>query len=197
MPSEEYDYLTQLFTRSAFDESLSHYSGCATADCPNSLIMADIDHFKKVNDSYGHQIGDQVLSELARRLKAVAEGKGHAYRFGGEEFALILPNHDPEEALAVAERARQDVERAKVGTVTATCSYGVASVPTHATAPEEWLKKADEALYDAKALGRNIVRLSGEPPPKADQPRETLRKLAVAGHLSDEEKESMRLRLLQ
>lgn len=119
---------------------------------------------RKVNDTSGHQAGDAVLTELARRLKKTVSGKGFAYRYGGEEFAVILPNHTTDEALAVAERVRRSVEGEAVGGLSVTSSYGVALVPAHASTIEQWLKKADEALYDAKHLGRNLVCPVGRTP---------------------------------
>jgi diguanylate cyclase (GGDEF)-like protein len=159
--------------------------------------MADIDHFKKINDGHGHQAGDAVLRDVALRLRESTDGKGFAYRYGGEEFAVILPNHTPDEALAVAERARRWLEVAPAGGVMVTSSYGVATIPVHAKSAEEWVSKADKALYDAKHQGRNLVRVSGEPPPEPGRPRQPARKLAVAGTLSDEANQAMRLEILR
>src|SRR3989442_1229427 len=178
MATDACDHLTQLLTRAAFEADLLRYYNEATADQPASLIIADIDHFKKVNDNHGHQAGDAVLKELAHRLRQTIQGKGFAYRYGGEEFAVILPNHTADEALAVAERARREVEMARAGSVPVTSSYGVAVVPLHASCVDQWLKKADEALYDAKRLGPNLVRVSGEPPPEAGQAKRHARKRA-------------------
>jgi diguanylate cyclase (GGDEF)-like protein len=168
-----------------------------TADQPSALVMADVDHFKRVNDIHGHQVGDAILRELGQRLRQATQGKGSAYRYGGEEFAAILPNHTEAEALAVAERARHAVEASKVGCVAVTSSYGVAIAPLQASSAEQWLKKADEALYDAKHLGRNLVRLSGEPPPEAGKTKRPARKPAEPGTLSDEAKEKLRLQILR
>lgn len=197
MASNDYDDLTKLFTRAAFNGALRYHATRATDDQPASLIMADVDHFKKVNDDHGHPKGDAVLKEVARRLLAVASGKGDAYRYGGEEFTVILPNHAPDEALAIAERARRSLEASKVDGLSITSSYGVATVPVHAATPEDWLMKADKALYDAKNLGRNLVRLAGEPPPQPGQSRQPARKQAVPGTLSPEAKEQLRLAILR
>jgi len=195
--TDERDDLTQLLRRAAFDADLSRYFSEATDDQPASLIMADIDYFKKVNDNHGHRAGDAVLKELAHRLQQTTQGKGFAYRYGGEEFAVILPNHTADEALAVAERARRGAEAVRAGAIPVTSSYGVAVVPLHASRVEQWLEKADRALYDAKGLGRNLVRLSGEPPPEEDQVRQPARKRAKPGTLSDEAKEKLRLQILR
>jgi diguanylate cyclase (GGDEF)-like protein len=101
------------------------------------------------------------------RLLLVVAGRGEAYRYGGEEFAAILPNHSAEEALAVAERLRRLVEASPAPAIRVTSSFGVATVPTHAIAAVDWVKRSDEALYDAKRFGRNVVRLYGEPAPEA------------------------------
>lgn len=197
MATDAHDPLTHLLTRAAFDDALERYYKEATADQPASLIIADIDHFKKVNDNHGHQAGDEVLRELACRLLKTIQGKGFAYRYGGEEFAVILPNHTADEALAVAERARREAETAISVAGSVTSSFGVAVVPPHASNVQQWLKKADQALYDAKHLGRNLVRLSGEPPPEAGQVRQPARKQAEPGTLSDEAKEKLRLQILR
>jgi len=195
--SNQRDPLTKLLNRGAFDNKLSDCVAKATIQQPASLAIADIDHFKKFNDGHGHQTGDAVLQEFAQLLMAVVKGKGYAYRYGGEEFALILPNHTLDEALVVTERARRETEALKVSGLSITSSFGVATVPTHAKTPKEWVKKADDALYEAKNLGRNLVRFSGEPPPQPNQPRQPARKQAVAGVISDEEKEQLRLRILR
>jgi diguanylate cyclase (GGDEF)-like protein len=113
MAVNDLDHLTQLGTRATFDAALSKHFEEATADQPAALIISDIDSFKKVNDQHGHQTGDAVLRELALRLGQTVQGKGFAYRYGGEEFAVILPNHAVDEAIAVAERARRRVERSR------------------------------------------------------------------------------------
>lgn len=195
--TDQRDHLTQLLTREAFDAALLTHFSKATTEQPASLLMADIDHFKKVNDNYGHQIGDIVLKEISHRLDRIIQGKGFAYRYGGEEFAVILPNHTAEEALAVGERARRAVEAEKAGDVSVTSSYGVAVVPLHASSVEDWLNKADQALYEAKHLGRNLVRLSGEPPPETHSVRKPTRRAPEPGILSDEAKEELRLQILK
>lgn len=191
------DYLTQLGSKAAFDAALSKHFSRATPDQPAGLIMVDIDYFKKVNDRHGHQTGDAVLKELGLRLGQTINGKGFAYRYGGEEFAVILPNHTVDETVAAAERARLRVEQEKICTIAITSSFGVAIAPLHASETEQWLRKADQALYEAKDLGRNLVRLSGEVAPKMGQVRQPTRKLAEPGTLSDEMKERLRLQILR
>jgi diguanylate cyclase (GGDEF)-like protein len=161
--------------------------------------MADIDHFKKINDAHGHPAGDRVLRTVADTVERVVRGKGVAYRYGGEEFALLLPNHSSDEAIALAERARLAIEALVISGLRVTMSFGLAAVPSQGTSSEDWLKKADSALYDAKQHGRNVVRVFGEPPPAADQPkqRRPARKVPQPGELSDDDKERLRRTILK
>jgi diguanylate cyclase (GGDEF)-like protein len=129
---------------------------------PLSLVLLDIDHFKRVNDALGHLAGDGVLRELADRVRpAVRRGELFA-RYGGEEFALVLPGAGAAEAGAAAERVRGLVEGAPFaagGGRRVTVSLGVATAPGDVDlSPEELLRRADENLYRAKAAGRNCVR---------------------------------------
>jgi two-component system, cell cycle response regulator len=174
---EQRDDLTHLLSRGSFDSALEQGILAASQNKePLSLILGDIDHFKKVNDTRGHQTGDAVLSEVASRLLKVAQGKGRVYRYGGEEIAIILSNHSAEEALALAERCRRRIEGEPVAEVAVSMSFGVACVPDHAVDGSNLLAAADRALYDAKDRGRNLVRLSGEPAPVRPGPREPERK---------------------
>jgi diguanylate cyclase (GGDEF)-like protein len=120
-----------------------------------SLVMIDIDHFKKVNDTFGHPEGDKVLREIASLLKASVRKKDTVARYGGEEFILILPDAGIEEALMIAERIRRLVENGpfEVGRaqVNLTVSLGISNFPNHrAKSKEELVQMADQALYDAK-----------------------------------------------
>ena len=126
-----------------------------------SLVMIDIDHFKRINDRHGHAAGDGVLREVAARLRRQMRGADLLGRLGGEEFALLLPATDLAGALAQAELARQALRREPMviaGTVTA--SFGVAQWDGSESAAD-WLHRADLALYQAKAKGRNRVELHG------------------------------------
>jgi diguanylate cyclase (GGDEF)-like protein len=192
------DHLTQLLNREAFDAALDRrISDCAKSGQPISLIMGDVDHFKKVNDTHGHPVGDTVLVEISTRLREVLHGKAHAYRIGGEEMAVILPNHTAEEALAVAERCRREIEKNPIGAIAVTMSFGVACIPGHAFDAAGLIVSADKALYEAKDYGRNLVRQTGEPPPEAPGPRVPDRKVAVAGGLTEGQKNELRRRLLR
>jgi two-component system cell cycle response regulator len=125
-----------------------------------SVIMVDIDHFKKVNDDYGHQAGDAVLKEVSRRLELGIRTSDMSSRFGGEEFVIVLPETNGESAGYVAERLRmiiEDVEFAipvEPKQITCTASFGVASLRPDDTA-EGLIKRADTCLYKAKESGRN------------------------------------------
>ena len=158
-----YDTLTGLYNRRYFEERLeveaekSFYSGA-----PISLVMVDIDHFKKVNDTFGHTDGDQVLCKISSLLKASVRKKDTVARYGGEEFILILPEARLEQSFVIAERIRQLVENTpfEVGRaqVNLTLSMGISNFPSHRVkSREELVKMADQALYDAKRGGRNKV----------------------------------------
>ena len=125
-----------------------------------ALLLCDVDHFKKVNDNYGHPIGDEVLRRVARVLQEVPRKIDIPARYGGEEFAVLLPLRSRDDAEAVAERLRQVVEAhpcdASVGHIRITVSIGVAF--HRASHPlEEVLSRADVHLYEAKQAGRNCV----------------------------------------
>lgn len=136
---------------------------------PVSLLLTDIDHFKKFNDTYGHQVGDIVLKEVARILIGMAKGSDVAARYGGEEFALILPGKDTEAARAVAEKYREKIEKMTVKNPTdkgdrllrVTVSVGVASFDAARDLENKHLiERADQALYAAKHAGRNRVEVA-------------------------------------
>ncbi|TMH24383.1 MAG: GGDEF domain-containing protein, partial [Betaproteobacteria bacterium] len=136
---------------------------------PVAAIMLDIDHFKRFNDSFGHEAGDLVLRELAGALGRSTRGSDVASRYGGEEFLVLLPECPFDAALRRAERMREDVAKLELryddrplGPVTV--SLGVAVFPDHASESEELLRHADEALYLAKQTGRNrVVAYSADP----------------------------------
>jgi diguanylate cyclase (GGDEF)-like protein len=159
------DALTGLPNRRAADESLKRMVAQAgRAVAPLSAILFDLDHFKRVNDLHGHDQGDTALAAVGQVLTATVRASDFAARFGGEEFLVLLPDTARTGAVEVAEKLRRALERADlpgVGTVTA--SFGVASMPEDATDPEYLLRKADRAMYRAKARGRNRVEtVSGE-----------------------------------
>lgn len=143
---------------------------------PLSIVVMDLDRFKRVNDRYGHPVGDEVLVAVSAAITGVVRGgdtaaslRGTAARMGGEEFALLLPDTDGSEARAIAERVRRAVHKAVVHTadgeeVRITVSCGVASGhPADAGGGQAIYTAADQAMYQAKRAGRNRTRLHGDP----------------------------------
>lgn len=187
------DSLTKLLTRGDFDLELPKtLAEAEKANRPLSLIMVDIDHFKNVNDTHGHQKGDEVLAGVAACIASIVENKGRAYRYGGEEIVVVLNNHNIQEATTVAERARRQLESERIADISVTASFGVSTFPDHGHSSAEIIKAADTALYDAKNRGRNLVRISGEPEPPKDQVREPERKLPSHDVLTEKEKRMLR-----
>jgi diguanylate cyclase (GGDEF)-like protein len=153
------DGLTGCFNRRFFEMQLERDMHLATRmRQPVSLILLDVDHFKRVNDTHGHDAGDVALRQLADSLRQELRGVDTATRYGGEEFAVILPQAGVEGAVAVAERLRARIERTEVpGVGFITASFGVATYPLHATSRDMLVSTADRALYNAKNTGRNRV----------------------------------------
>lgn len=175
------DALTQLPSRRALNEKLSHIGPTY------ALAMLDVDHFKKFNDTFGHDVGDQVLKLVASKLSAVQMG-GHAYRYGGEEFTIVFPGKQATDIkpalekvrLAIADyemklreenrqksdkkgAKRRGIGKPKINTVHITISIGVSDARISDTTPEACIKRADEALYQAKQQGRNQVVIASDP----------------------------------
>jgi diguanylate cyclase (GGDEF)-like protein len=162
------DSLTGCFNRRFFEIQLERDLHLATRmHQPVSLILLDIDHFKRVNDSHGHDAGDAALRILAGALREEVRGVDTAARYGGEEFAIILPQAGPEGALVVAERLRSRIEKTDVpGVGCITASLGVATFPLDASARDLLVTTADRALYQAKRMGRNRVCSAADLPPE-------------------------------
>ncbi len=160
------DGLTGLFDRREFDRILADELRRGTRyGTVVSLAIGDVDHFKKFNDTYGHQAGDDVLKSVARTLRATVRDVDRVFRFGGEEFVLLLPESDAAGALQTAERVRAAVEESVVvladgARARVSISIGVATYPVHGATPESLLKNADAALYESKAKGRNRVTVA-------------------------------------
>jgi diguanylate cyclase (GGDEF)-like protein len=156
-----HDPLTGLLNRREFDRVLAEEGERARRfEHPLGLVMLDIDRFKAINDAHGHQVGDGVLREVARRLAAETRSVDRLARFGGEEFALITVEADGAAALAAAERVCAAVRRTPVTAgpgllLEVTVSAGAAAMPEHARDGETLIGAADQALYTAKAGGRN------------------------------------------
>jgi diguanylate cyclase (GGDEF)-like protein len=160
------DGLTGLFNRRYFDRRLGQELRRAKREQrPCSVCIIDADHFKRINDTHGHALGDLVLKRLAELAIDVLRATDDVTsRVGGEEFAVILPGTDGPGALRAAERLRVRAERLRIplseGELAVTVSLGVATFdPFDPCEPEELVRRADEALYAAKAAGRNIVRM--------------------------------------
>ncbi len=161
------DELTKLMVRRYFMQTLeSELKNAQKEKRPTSLFMTDIDHFKKFNDTYGHQTGDLVLSHVAgvllKNLRKNRVRNDIAGRYGGEEFCVLLPDTTKEEALKAAERIRKEVENMVVKSkdgkdLKVTISIGVATSEDSNISPEELIKRADAALYNSKETGRNKV----------------------------------------
>jgi diguanylate cyclase (GGDEF)-like protein len=155
------DALTGLANRRLFDESLQREVARAQRlAAPVSLLVFDVDHFKQVNDTYGHQTGDAVLREVADALVANTKNYDVAARYGGDEFVVLLPGCSRDDAVGVAERVRKGIARAVDG-APVTISAGVATVPDNAHDAGRLIAAADAALYEAKRMGRDRVAGSG------------------------------------
>ncbi len=153
------DVLTGLANRRAFDDKIATcYAEFQESRRPFSLILGDIDHFKKFNDTHGHQTGDEVLKGTARVLKASTRESDFAARYGGEEMAVVLPGSKAEEAIRYLERGRQAIESARFRSPTSelkvTMSFGVAEIASGEDVPG-LIRRADAALYASKQAGRN------------------------------------------
>ncbi|MEU8243711.1 GGDEF domain-containing protein [Actinoplanes missouriensis] len=166
------DGLTGLRSRRYFEEALGNESARAERyHLPLSMLLLDIDHFKNVNDTYGHNGGDRVLVEVTHRLRELTRPGDVVARYGGEEFAVLLPATGPEQAREIAERIRRGVSAAPIAVsdsrlVRVTVSVGVAGMPAVATTAELVLT-ADRALYAAKNAGRNRVTSAADSYPAA------------------------------
>ena len=163
------DGLTGLMNRRAFDGALRRHAGAAmNSGAPLCLLMVDIDHFKKVNDTWGHPIGDQVLRLVAGMLKAALRPDDVVARYGGEEFAAILPATAPEDARVAAERLRRACEGKQVVIRTSGKTIGGVTLSVGGACYEpgeslaNWIERADGALYAAKQGGRNRVELADD-----------------------------------
>lgn len=155
-----HDQLTGLYNRHYLAEILSRkVSKSKRHNEALSVIMADIDHFKNVNDTYGHLMGDLILKAVANVIGEGARKEDIAARFGGEEFVLVLDHCTANDALIIAEGLRSKIEALNTEGIRVTASFGVAQMDEHAIRYEDVLKNADSALYAAKEEGRNRVIL--------------------------------------
>jgi diguanylate cyclase (GGDEF)-like protein/PAS domain S-box-containing protein len=156
------DPLTNLFNRRYLDETLEReLARAAREHYPVCVIMMDLDHFKVVNDTYGHEAGDQVLKALARTLSVGNRRGDFACRFGGEEFVVVMPNIAVEVAYQRAEELRTALNALQIQygkfSLSTTISIGIACYPSHGEGRESVLRAADRAMYAAKNAGRNHI----------------------------------------
>jgi diguanylate cyclase (GGDEF)-like protein len=151
------DDLTGLLNRKAFlDLAAEHIADTAVSKPAGVLILADLDHFKAVNDTYGHAAGDAVLQAFAAACQATVRSTDLAGRYGGEEFVLLIPGASAERAERIAnEVSRRLAQASKAGLQMPTVSYGVATYHPGAAGLDALIASADAALYTAKSLGRN------------------------------------------
>ena len=158
------DELTEIFNRRYINETLPvEIVKTVTEGSSLSVILADIDYFKKVNDNYGHLAGDYILKEYAHILnKIITVEDGWVSRFGGEEFLICL-RKSKEEAFLIAEKLRTTVERRtfiyEASTINITSSFGICTTKNKMVTPEELIDSSDKALYEAKNTGRNKVNI--------------------------------------
>ncbi len=160
------DPLTNLFNRRAFDSELEQLVGSNSDEIISSFILVDIDHFKRFNDTYGHLMGDKVLQYVGKLLKDACPEPMLPVRFGGEEFAVLMPGTSKEKASEIAEQVRQKIQAIRIkqkksGEIISsiTASFGVSQLNTDETA-EQLVERTDKALYKAKDSGRNQVQIS-------------------------------------
>ena len=154
------DPLTGLLNRRRLDEDLPREVALAVRyDAPLAFLMLDLDHFKRLNDEHGHLVGDGVLRQLATELTGALRSTDLVYRYGGEEFSVLLRNTDVRAASLLAERVRRQIQSA-LGPQQVTVSVGVAAVPTNTCDSTELVRQADAALYAAKRAGRNRMAVA-------------------------------------
>lgn len=152
------EFYNQRYLGMALDTEISR---TGRTKSPFSVLFIDIDHFKRVNDTKGHLVGSRVLTQLSRILKKNIRSVDYGFRYGGDEFLLLLVNTAADQARFVAERIRSEVERTPFSVdeveLKITLSIGVAAYPEHAATKEDIVDMADKAMYDGKAKSRNIV----------------------------------------
>lgn len=157
------DELTGLFNRRSFHERLSYeFSFAQRHSRPLSLLMLDFDHFKQINDTFGHSTGDNILSDFGKLLNRFIRIEDHASRYGGEEFMIILPNTDETQALQTSQRLRVQVAETNWQPCNVTISVGIVTIPPFIYSENQLITKADQALYQAKKQGRNQVVIASQ-----------------------------------
>jgi diguanylate cyclase (GGDEF)-like protein len=174
------DSLTGLPNKRAFDDAFKRMLAQAGRSLsPLSVVLLDLDHFKQVNDAYGHERGDEVLAALGALLRAQLRGADFPARYGGEEFIVLLPDTDRAGAMKIADELRRSLYALKISELTGpvTASFGVSTYPEDSTDPDHLIRTADRALYAAKQNGRDRVETvskgerNGGPEKSADKAR--------------------------
>ncbi len=158
------DRLTGLFNRNCLNDTLTHLLALAQrAGIELSFLFLDLDDFKSINDTYGHQIGDSILHKLGPLLLSIIRQSDIALRYGGEEFIILMPNTNGKDALLLSNRIRLKVKNIslieKGIKLNISVSGGLAVYPTHAKTVDELIYSADSALYRAKAAGKNNIKV--------------------------------------
>jgi diguanylate cyclase (GGDEF)-like protein len=170
------DALTRLFNRRRLEEDLdAECKRCARYRRPLAFVMLDVDHFKAFNDSHGHPQADTALQEVAEVIAGCVRTTDTAYRYGGEEFCVLLRETNAEDAMHFAERLRARIEKRFTSGATPgiTASFGVAEFSAATPMPRSLVEAADAAMYGSKHAGRNRVVLSSAPPFAGETPNET------------------------
>lgn len=157
------DYLTGLYNHRYFRRELTRrVEEAGRYDKTFCVVLFDLDHFKRINDEYGHQVGDEVLEEFASLLKDLTRAADMVFRYGGEEFALILPETSREDAHVLADRIRENIAKHDFDIDRqVTVSGGVAEYPSGSSDGYDLIQVVDERLYEAKGRGRNRVVSGG------------------------------------
>ena len=175
--SGDRDIRLGIFRREVLDDNLPKLiDRCIQRKQPIAFLMIDVDNFKKFNDVHGHQIGDEVLMAVADGIRNVVDDRGHIFRYGGEEISVVLPNDDPQEARAMAERIRSTVQDLLVGEKRLQVTISIGATATASALPAaELIHQADMALLRAKQLGRNRVELHQSAQFASDEHRPRIR----------------------
>ncbi len=161
------DRLTGLNNRGFWEESLQvEFNRCTRYETDSSVLIFDIDHFKQVNDNYGHQAGDEAIRVTAQTVKDMIRNTDVGGRYGGEEFVIFMPNTAAEDARVFAERLREKIAGMSVKyeklAIKFTVSIGICGYDKSLASHEKWIEKADQALYQSKEGGRNKTTIAGQ-----------------------------------
>jgi diguanylate cyclase (GGDEF)-like protein len=182
------DTLTSTYNKAEFDLDLATLTAKSTEDCPASLLFMDLDKFKSINDGPGgHEAGNRALQAFAASLLQVCNGKGSVYRWGGDEFCVLLPNHSIEEAAAVAERIRHAVRAIRPDELQdgLSTSVGVACLPASTADPSTLVSQADQAMYASKEAGGNLVSTASTSAKPASSRKPSTQRVLLAEVISE------------